>query len=223
MPSLKLPALGGPGKLTLPVNSPGDWQPGDWHGLTSNQEVESHYGLFGMPKKTLSNVPEEDFTKERVATRRFRTPEGQYIIVLAADISTTLAGDAATPVAFTIPVVASRSYLMEFFLMFTTAATTTGYRVFIDGPASPTSLACTFLGQTNTTTASSGTYQVNSYIAGYSSSFDGAATGNNPCNGYVHLINGANGGNVVLAVRSEVSGSSITIKAGSFVRVNEYN
>lgn len=140
-------------------------------------------------------------------------------LILAADVATTLAGIATTPVVFTIPVLPRQTYIVEFFLIVTTAAITTGYQFFLDGPAAPTQLIYTFRGQGGDTTASDAIFYANAYLTGYSSQFIGANSGNNPCFGSVLLVNGANGGNVTLIIRSEVSGSTVTAIKGSVARI----
>lgn len=144
--------------------------------------------------------------------------ETENYLVLAADITTTAAGLATTPVVFTIPVLPRGLYLMEFFLFITTAGATIGYTLYLDGPASPTSLAYRFRGQTSTTTASEDVGYFNTYQTGYSSGFAGANTGVSPAMGWVLLNNGPNGGNVVLVIRSELSGSAVTCVAESICR-----
>ena len=140
---------------------------------------------------------------------------------LAANVSTTAAGISTTPIVFRIPVSPQTTYLIEFFVVVTTAATTVGYQFFLNGPASPTQLVYTFRGQAGTTTASDGVYHNNTYLQGYSSGFTASASGNNPFFGTVLLVNGPNGGNVDLIIRAQTSGSAVTAIKGSVARITK--
>ena len=139
--------------------------------------------------------------------------------VLSTTVDFTWPGDATFSAnCFSLSVAASTTYLIEFFLIMTTEATTDGYHLFLNGPASPTQLVYQWQGQTSTNKNSAGHSYHNTYLDTLSTDFANANSGNNPAYGWVLLVNGANSGTVTLRFRPETSGGTAHMIAGSIMR-----
>jgi hypothetical protein len=117
------------------------------------------------------------------------------------------------------PVLANKLYEFEFNILYTAAATTTGSRWSISGPATPTFLNYqSEYSLTTTTTTRNALLQA--YDAPAACNVTSAALGNNWA-----LIKGviqpSAAGNVIARFASEITVSAITAKIGSFVRFRQ--
>lgn len=104
-------------------------------------------------------------------------------------------------------------YAFEFVGAYTAAAGTTGLQLAVNGPASPSLLAMT--GQIST----SATAVQNGVAAAYDTGINATASGGVTALPFFikgNISTGANGETFVLRFRSEVGGSAVTIKAGSY-------
>lgn len=115
-------------------------------------------------------------------------------------------------------VLANKLYEFEFNILYTAAATTTGSRFSINGPAK------TYLNYTSEYSLTNGTSTRNAMLQSYdlpaACNISSAATGDNWA-----LIKGviqpSAAGNVIARFASEVTVSAITAKIGSFVRYRQ--
>lgn len=146
--------------------------------------------------------------------------ELENIVRLGSDVSnstTTLAD--ITGLAFAME--ADKDYLVEAFLFQSAAATTTGIRQALNGPASPTRVAGEWTGWGANANAPL-TRGFNAYEQANTAATDTPST-----IGAVKLMaivrNGANAGNLQLRFASEVGGSAVTILTGSLLRWRKLN
>jgi hypothetical protein len=137
----------------------------------------------------------------------------------AADLSNSSnTVPSATDMVFTF--VANGVYLIDLFLMATSAAATTGYGFALD-----TSVAVTTVGVhfnhvlANTGTLSGGNSIADNTPLGISSGVATLAT-LTPITGMGILVASGTGGTATLTFRSEVSAASVTLKANSAMRVH---
>lgn len=136
---------------------------------------------------------------------------------LAADVvnAHATANTIADVTGLSFPVLANALYDFEFQLVYTAAATTTGARFSINGPA------FTFLNYSSeyslTTTTTTRNALLQAYDLPAAANATSAAVGNNWCV-IKGVIQPSAAGNVIARFASEVSASAITVKAGSFVR-----
>lgn len=113
------------------------------------------------------------------------------------------------------PVLANTDYEFEFLVPFTTAATTTGLALALNGPASPTLLAVRI------TVPISASAVVDRFTNAYNTEALGTAVdaANAPRLAVIKgvLRNGANAGSVIARFRSEVAASAVVAKQGAVV------
>jgi hypothetical protein len=134
-------------------------------------------------------------------------------VVLASDVinNNAVANTIADVTALSFPVTAGQTYWFYFAIPFTSAATTTGCRWSISGPASPTALAYRSAYPLTATTET----------VNYATAYDIPAASNLNCltTGNVAVIEGhitpASSGTVIARFASEVLSSAITAKAGA--------
>ena len=133
--------------------------------------------------------------------------------IVAADISQS--SNSSYSNLFTKAVLANEKWVMEACLFFSAAAATTGIVVAMDAPANPAAviygldssesattfrcLVATSAGTALVGTASAAATIITAFVRGT-------------------VENGPTAGNVVVKFRSEVNGSAVTVKRGSFVR-----
>lgn len=139
------------------------------------------------------------------------------IVILGGDVTNADAtpNTLADVTGLAFPVVANSLYEFEFNIIYTAAATTTGSRWTINGPAT------TYLNYTSeyslTTTTSTRNALVQAYNSPATANASSAATGNNWA-----LIKGvirpSANGNVIARFASEITVSAIVAKAGSYVK-----
>ena len=139
------------------------------------------------------------------------------------------ADQAFTAVAFasdsvlSVPVAANTRYYVCFWIIYQSVLTTTGARLAVNGPAAPTLI---FLESKKQITVG-GTASTDMFSTAIITAYDTAqpASTAEPAQlvnlharieGVFH--NGVNAGNLALRVASEIAGSAVTIKPGSFVR-----
>jgi hypothetical protein len=138
-------------------------------------------------------------------------------VVLGADVTNNngTANTIADVTGLSFSVVAGNKYKFRAVINYTAAATTTGSRWSVNGPGSPTQLSyCSKYALTTTTET------LNNGLAAYdlpaASNATSAATGGN-----VAVVEGiiqpSANGTVVIRFASEISGSAIVAKAGSFL------
>ncbi len=142
------------------------------------------------------------------------------LVTLASDVinSNATANTMADVTGLSFSVTSGETYWFLFSIIYQAAATTTGSRWSINGPASPTILA---LAQDNTLTVTTATL-------GYNSAYDTPAASNatsavaSSIAGNIARIEGiirpSANGTVVARFASEVSSSAITAKAGSILQ-----
>jgi hypothetical protein len=117
------------------------------------------------------------------------------------------------------PVLATKLYSFEFNIVYTSAATTTGSRWSISGPATPTYLDYTSeYSLTTTTTTRNALLQA--YDVPAASNASSASTGNNYALIY-GVIQPSADGTVIARFASEVLSSAIVAKVNSFVRYRQ--
>lgn len=146
---------------------------------------------------------------------------GDTIVRLTSDVTNNnaVANSIASVTGLEFPVLAAKLYEFEFNIVYTAAATTTGSRWSITGPAAPT-----YLDYTSEYTLTATTTTRNAVLQAYdvpaASNATSAATGNNWANIY-GVIQPSVDGNVTARFASEVASSAIVAKVNSFVRYRQ--
>ena len=138
------------------------------------------------------------------------------IVVLSSDVvnNNAVANTIADVTALSFPVTAGQTYYFEFVIPFTSAATTTGSRWSINGPASPTLLNYRSeytLAATTTTLNSATAYDTPSGASATSLTAGNVAT-------IWGIITPSGNGTVIARFASEIANSAITAKAGAILR-----
>lgn len=142
---------------------------------------------------------------------------GEGIAILGADVinNNATANTIASVTGLQFPVLANIRYHFDFFIWYTAAATTTGSRWSIDGPAFN---LLAYESEYALTTAS---HSVNDGLGAYNlpatSNASSAATTQNTAQ-IKGIIRPTIDGDVIARFASEIANSAITAKAGSFVR-----
>lgn len=137
-------------------------------------------------------------------------------VVLASDVTNNnaTANTMADVTGLSFAVTAGETYQFEFTIYYTSAATTTGSRWSINGPASPTQLAFTSYYTLTATT------QTINYASAYD--IPAASNASSLTAGNVAFILGcirpSGNGTVIARFASEVSSSAIAAKAGSLLK-----
>jgi hypothetical protein len=140
------------------------------------------------------------------------------VVRLDADVSnSTTAFANATGLSFTAA--ANADYLIEAFLVYTSAATTTGINLALTGPASPAGVVGEWRAYTSATAAL--LRQFTAYDSGTATTGVIAAAAAQYAQFTAMLRTGAAGGAVTLRFASEVGTSAVTLKAGSLLRVQQ--
>lgn len=116
-------------------------------------------------------------------------------------------------------VAANTDYWLSCQIVYRTAAVTTGIRLTVNGPGTPTLVAGTMTGFTTGNTV--GSYSINGYNNGGTSAAVPAANVNQVSNVEVLFRNGATAGTLTLRRATEVSTSLVTINAGSMCRLTQ--
>lgn len=137
-------------------------------------------------------------------------------VVLASDVvnNNAVANTIQDITGLSFPVVGGQTYEFRFVIGYDAAATSTGSRWAINGPASPTWLGYNQRYPLTATTTTDG----------YQSTYDApaAASGTSLSTGNIAIIEGtitpANDGTVIGRFASEIAGSAITAKAGSILQ-----
>jgi hypothetical protein len=135
---------------------------------------------------------------------------------LNADVASTVTTQAAIA-DFAVPVDANSPYTVDYTILLTSAALTTGWQFGITGPASPTRINATCEFQSSATAWTTST--INSFTN--FTLVAAAYTTTNPIAVRIRLqlMNGVNAGTVNLTFATEVSGSAITIRQPSMAVV----
>lgn len=109
---------------------------------------------------------------------------------------------------------ANSTYIIQWVLVASSAASTTGIQLAVNGPASPTRFTATITCYTATNTPSTNHYEA--YDTGLDLT-DSAGSSRVHCLIRATLRNGANAGVIIPRVKSEVGSSAVTIHAGSSI------
>lgn len=139
-------------------------------------------------------------------------------VVLAADVTNNnaVANTIADVTGLSFAVTAGETYWFRFVIQYTSAATTTGSRWTINGPAAPTALRYTSTYSLTTTTGT-----INHGVAAYdspaASNASSAATTSNVAVVEGYVTPSANG-TLIARFASEVASSAIVAKAGSLLQ-----
>lgn len=141
------------------------------------------------------------------------------VVVLGADITNdnATANTLQDVTGLSFPVLANKMFWFEFVIAFTAAATTTGSRWTISGPASPVKLGYISEYSLSNSTMTRNTLHDYDTPAGSSAS---SRTTNNFCL-IAGIIETPTDGNVIARFASEISASAIVAKASSFVRYRQ--
>lgn len=145
------------------------------------------------------------------------TGSGLSTVVLASDQTNNngTANTIADVTGLSFSVTANNLYYFDFHIVYTAAATTTGSRWSINGPASPTYLD--YRSEYSlTTTTSTRNAMLQAFDSPAACNATSAATGNNWAQ-ITGVIQPSASGTLVARFASEVSSSAIVAKAGSFV------
>lgn len=147
--------------------------------------------------------------------------DSDTIVRLTGDVTNNnaVANSIASVTGLEFPVLAGKLYLFEFQIVYTAAATATGSRWSITGPASPTRLTYRSEYSLTTTTATRNAH-LQAYDQPAASNATSASTTNNWAEIY-GVIQPSVDGNVTARFASEVASSAIVAKAESFVRYRQ--
>lgn len=133
-------------------------------------------------------------------------------VLATSDTSESLGVGLVDATGLSFSIAASKTYHFEFYVLWETAATTTGIWLSVNGPASPTKVAfaADIYQSTTTVAARSGT------------AYDGGSAGTGGLTGVSQLarftgivVNGTNAGTLQLRFQTEIPTSAVTVKAGS--------
>ncbi len=143
------------------------------------------------------------------------------IVRLTGDVTNNnaTANTIADVTGLSFPVLANKLYWFEFYIVYTAAATTTGSRWSINGPATPTYLDYTSE-YALTTTSTTRNALIQAYDSPAASNASSAATGNNIAT-IIGFIQPSADGTVIARFASEISASAIVAKVNSFVRYRQ--
>lgn len=147
--------------------------------------------------------------------------DSDTLVRLTADVTNNnaVANSIADVTSLSFPVLLSKLYRFEFNIIYTAAATATGSRWSITGPASPT-----YLNYTSSYALTSTTETRNALLQAYdlpaASNATSAATGNNWA--YIYgVIQPSVDGTVIARFASEVASSAIVARVNSYVRFRQ--
>jgi hypothetical protein len=147
------------------------------------------------------------------------TTTGNDITVLGSDVATT-STTIANVTGLSFNVIAGNTYKFRFFIAYTSAATTTGSRWSINGPAA--TFLYYFSNYSLTATAMTNNQGLSGYNLPAAANASSAATGSN-----IAIIEGiirpSANGTLIARFASEVSGNAITAKTGSLVEYRQIN
>lgn len=138
-----------------------------------------------------------------------------YLSSVVSQTTTTY----ADVTGMTFSVAANTNYEVSCSIIYQTAATTTGIGISLNGPASPTLIAGQFISNSTATALNGRSF--NAYNG------TGKTTGVTTANANTYGLfsasfrNGATAGTLALRYASEVAGSSVSIRPGSYCRVTE--
>lgn len=143
------------------------------------------------------------------------------IVRLTADVTNNnaVANSIADVTSLSFPVLSAKLYQFEFYIIYTSAATATGSRWSIDGPASPTHLSYTS-SYSLTSTSETRNALLQAYNLPAASNATSASTGNNWA--YIlGVIKPSVDGTVIARFASEVANSAIVAKVDSHARYRQ--
>jgi len=142
-------------------------------------------------------------------------------VVLGSDVTNNnaVANTIADVTGLSFSVLLGKTYWFEFHIAYTAAATTTGSRWSINGPATPTYLSYASWYSLTTTTRTENNH-LQAYDQPAASNATSAATGNNYAR-IEGIIRPSADGTLIARFASEVANSAIVAKAGSFLRYQQ--
>ncbi|MDP2218528.1 MAG: hypothetical protein Q8J68_14720 [Methanolobus sp.] len=148
---------------------------------------------------------------------------GEETLITTADVSESAAVFASiTELSFNM--LANKTYIIEAWLIFQSAGTAAGIAFGCSGPAAPVAVGIVaHIPIAFTLYASCCTLCNNTYDTGTPSVSVGAANTNYPSKLDIIVQNGANAGAFILRFKTEVSGTAVTVKAGSVMRYKRVN
>lgn len=138
---------------------------------------------------------------------------GGLSVVATEDTSESLGVGFVDATGLSFAVAASKTYHFEWYVLFTSAATTTGLYLAMNGPASPTAIAYEVKYPFATTTTSA--RNATAYETGTAAT--GSLTANTPLFAQMAgiFVNGSNAGTLQVRFQTEIPTSAVVIKAGS--------
>lgn len=155
--------------------------------------------------------------KENSATISFKSADQASGLATFVDVS-----------SLTLPVAANEALWVKWFIIYQSVITTTGARFAVNGPAAPSLLFMRSRKQTTIGTAASTDNFSDGILTAYDTALpasiaEPAQAVNLLCEIEGVFINGANAGTLAARMQSEIAGSNITAKAGSFVLYRRLN
>ena len=146
---------------------------------------------------------------------------GNSSVVIESDVTNNnaVANTIADVTGLSFSVTSGKAYYFDFNIIYTAAATTTGSRWSISGPASPTYLSYRSE-YTLTTTTTTRNAVLSAYDQPAASNATSGATGNNWASIY-GVIQPSADGTVIARFASEVANSAIVAKSHSWVRYRQ--
>ena len=183
-----------------------------WKGVLGTGELLQYNDKNGFTVMTISGAIKQSqmFGSSNVAVNTLN------VVVMAEDVVNNNAtlNTIADVTGLSFPVTAGETYWFEFVIPYTSAATTTGSRWSINGPASPTLLHYRSeytLAATTTTVNSATAYDIPAASNATSLAAGNVAT-------IWGFINPSGSGSVIARFASETANTAITAKAGATLR-----
>jgi len=201
--------------------------------LSCTVTVELFDGTNSYHLATATLAPGEHLAYDGLSTWRYLNAQGQLkisqsqgssaaalntvnLVVLAADVANAnaVANTIQDVTGLSFPVIAGQTFQFEFFIDYTAAATTTGSRWCINGPAFSRLMLQSNYGLTTTSLTFN---QVGAYDQPAASNASSPLTTGNLAYMAGQITPSADG-NVIARFASEIAGSAITAKAGSLLK-----
>lgn len=138
---------------------------------------------------------------------------GGLSVVATSDTSESLGVGFVDATGLSFAVAADKTYHFEWYVLFTSAATTTGLFLSVNGPASPTAIAYEVKYPFASTTTSA--RNVTDYAGGSTATGSFSATASMFAQIAGIFVNGSNAGTLQVRFQTEIPTSAVVIKAGS--------
>lgn len=163
-----------------------------------------------------------DGTNWREVSRSYSTSVDNPVVVRKTADQTAALITLADDTHLQVPVAANGEYIIEVCLFVTSAATTTGAAVALNGPASPTAITYTAQGQMTQGAAGAASTVFMGGSTAYNTILLGASVPSTTVPAQItmqgYLVNGANAGTLVVRLAAELA-AVITYRRGSWMRV----